>query len=60
MNTEFQPSTPRPEMPPGAAGEPHTLDSATLLGENREVRIVHDGETYRLSRTRQGKLILTK
>ncbi len=40
--------------------EPPTLDSATLLGANREVRIVHEGETYRLCRTRQGKLILTK
>ncbi len=60
MNTEFQPSTPRREMPRGPAGEPRTVDSATLLGTNREVRIVHEGETYRLSRTRQGKLILTK
>ncbi|MBK7768474.1 MAG: hemin uptake protein HemP [Sulfuritalea sp.] len=47
-------------MPRGAAGKPHTLDSATLLGAKREVRIVHEGETYRLCRTRQGKLILIK
>ena len=47
-------------MPRGVAGKPRTVDSTTLLGANREVRIVHEGETYRLCRTRQGKLILTK
>ena len=60
MNTKAQPSTARPEVPRGAAAEPHTLDSATLLGAKREVRIVHEGETYRLCRTRQDKLILIK
>ena len=60
MNTQLQPSTARPGVPRGAAGVPHTLDSTTLLGANKEVRIVHEGETYRLCRTRQGKLILTK
>ena len=60
MSTEFQPSTARPEMLRVSSGEPRTVDSATLLGANREVRIVHEGETYRLCRTRQGKLILTK
>lgn len=60
MNTEFQPSTATRETPWGPAGEPRTVNSATLLGPNREVRIVHEGETYRLCRTRQGKLILTK
>ena len=60
MNTQLQPSTARPVMPRGSAGEPRTVDSATLLGASREVRIVHEGETYRLCRTRQGKLILTK
>lgn len=36
------------------------LDSAALLGSKDEVEIIHQGETYRLRRTRQGKLILTK
>lgn len=36
------------------------LDSAALLGSRNEVEIAHQGETYRLRRTRQGKLILTK
>jgi hemin uptake protein HemP len=36
------------------------LDSAALLGSRNEVEITHQGETYRLRRTRQDKLILTK
>jgi len=36
------------------------LDSSALLGTQGEVEIIHQGETYRLRRTRQGKLILTK
>ncbi|MCK9381115.1 MAG: hemin uptake protein HemP [Sulfuritalea sp.] len=36
------------------------LDSVALLGNRGEVEIAHQGETYRLRRTRQGKLILTK
>ncbi len=36
------------------------IDSAALLGSRGEVEISHSGETYRLRRTRQGKLILTK
>jgi len=31
-----------------------------LLGAAREVRIEHEGEIYRLRKTRLGKLILTK
>jgi hemin uptake protein HemP len=41
----------------------HTLpaiDSATLLQGARAIHILHNGETYRLQTTRQGKLILTK
>jgi len=37
-----------------------TLDSAVLFGQHDEVLILHAGETYRLRRTRLGKLILTK
>jgi hemin uptake protein HemP len=40
--------------------EPRPLDSAALFGAGDEVRITHGSETYRLRRTRQGKLILTK
>ena len=36
------------------------LSSGELFGATREVRIVHRGVEYRLSQTRQGKLILTK
>lgn len=42
------------------ASMPRPLDSAALLGSKNEVEIIHQGETYRLRRTRQGKLILTK
>ena len=36
------------------------IDSADLVGADRDVYIVHLGEVYRLSQTRNGKLILTK
>jgi len=36
------------------------LDSVALLGSRGEGEIAQQGETYRLRRTRQGKLILTK
>ncbi|WP_372006361.1 hemin uptake protein HemP [Tistrella mobilis] len=41
-------------------GGPASLDSHALLGTAGEVLIAHCGETYRLRRTRQNKLILTK
>jgi len=34
--------------------------SEELLGDRAEVFILHNNETYRLRRTRQGKLILYK
>lgn len=40
--------------------QPRRLESTTLFGARDEVLIAHQGETYRLRRTRQGKLILTK
>lgn len=43
-----------------SAKAPRTLDSAEILGDAPLVLIVHQGETYRLQTTRQGKLILTK
>jgi hemin uptake protein HemP len=60
MKTETQPSTAKPKVPRSPAVSPRSLDSAALLGGRGEVEIAHQGETYRLRRTRQGKLILTK
>jgi hemin uptake protein HemP len=60
METDTRPASARPELPRNRAETPRPLDSATLLGARGEVEIVHQGETYRLRRTRQGKLILTK
>ena len=39
---------------------PRVVDVAILLGEQRELVIRHGDERYRLSLTRNGKLILTK
>ena len=58
--TEAQAPTTKPERPARPAAPPPPLDSAALLGSRGEVEIAHRGETYRLRRTRQGKLILTK
>lgn len=56
----------QPREPAGAG--PALLDlssvpvyaSDELLGAHDEIRIVHEGVTYRLRRTARGKLILTK
>ena len=46
---------------PGPREEPRqSWRSEELLGERTEVLILHNDETYRLRRTRQGKLILYK
>jgi len=60
MKPEAQESTKNVggSLRPAAPQRP--LDSAMLLGNRGEVEIAHQGETYRLRRTRQGKLILTK
>ncbi|MDR3394872.1 MAG: hemin uptake protein HemP [Parasulfuritortus sp.] len=42
------------------ANEPVVVESGCLFGSNRVVVIKHQGEQYRLSLTKQGKLILTK
>lgn len=42
------------------AGPTRTLSSAEVLGDAQEVVIDHEGQAYRLRRTSQGKLILTK
>jgi len=47
-----------------AAAQPRSgdrvIDSRTLFGRAREIRISHNGESYSLRMTRLGKLILTK
>lgn len=50
----------RPSSAPLRERQALPLDSATLLGQHGELLIRHHGEVYRLRRTRQGKLILTK
>ncbi len=42
------------------AAEPREFDSAQLLRGERELRIRHGNEIYRLRHTRNDKLILTK
>ncbi len=42
------------------AGKIPSIEVGTLLGENREAVLVHNGEAYRLRVTANNKLILTK
>jgi len=49
----------QPQAPQKQLGT-RVVDSATLLGSHQEIQILHTGEVYRLRKTRQGKLILTK
>jgi hemin uptake protein HemP len=50
----------RAPAPAAANATPPVLDSQRLLGTASEVLIDHHGVLYRLKRTGQGKLILTK
>ena len=45
---------------PAAPAAESPLDSESLLQGRKTVEIEHNGSTYRLQATRQGKLILTK
>ena len=48
-------------VPPSVpAPLPLSIDVAELMGHRREIELVHNGERYRLRRTRLDKLILTK
>lgn len=51
-----------PALNPGDKGRAAvpSIDSADLLRGCNEVHILHNGETYRLTVTRSGKLILHK
>ena len=48
-----------PQSLPGR-NDGRVIDSRTLFGQAREIRIAHNGESYSLRMTRLGKLILTK
>jgi hemin uptake protein HemP len=50
----------RPVSRPAQALAPRRLNSDVLFGRCVEVIILHDGQEYRLRRTRNGKLILNK
>jgi hemin uptake protein HemP len=56
------PAAPVPPLPVVASGlkQPRQVKSEALLQGDREVQIIHGEEIYRLSLTRQGKLILHK
>jgi hemin uptake protein HemP len=58
---QLNPATPPDpgSSPPGAPGPPR-IRSDDLLHGQREILIEHQGEIYRLSVTRSGKLILHK
>ncbi|MBK9022065.1 MAG: hemin uptake protein HemP [Sulfuritalea sp.] len=60
MKTSPQAPTGKHEHQPPPTGRVSPLESAALFGKRDEVLIAHGDETYRLRRTRQGKLILTK
>lgn len=60
---DFDPNSPPPRPEPGAIPVPEgtvSISSRELLQGAREVLIDHEGETYRLRLTRNGKLILHK
>ena len=47
-------------LPESATGVPPAFTSSELMQGHRTIAIRHNGITYRLQATRQGKLILTK
>lgn len=57
VTTPSAASSPYPQAVPGADG---LICSDALFASGNEVLIQHHGEQYRLRRTRNGKLILTK
>jgi hemin uptake protein HemP len=60
MNAQ-SPERPRSSAPrPSRASPPRRIRSQDLFGTAKEVRIEHQGAEYRLTQTRQGKLLLTK
>lgn len=59
-NSDLSKRFPEPAEDAYSAIPPTTLRSEDLLRGGRDVQIVHAGEVYKLSVTRNGKLILTK
>jgi hemin uptake protein HemP len=57
MPPSRSPLTAHSNIPRGNA--PLRIPSEALLGERREVVILHNGREYRLRLTQNGKLILT-
>ena len=51
---------PEPKGVPRPAPDRKVLRSEELFGADREVKIRHNGQEYRLQVTRNGKLILIK
>jgi hemin uptake protein HemP len=49
-----------PAAPPTPPARPKEIDVHALVGNGREVVLVHKGERYRLRITARDKLILTK
>lgn len=49
-----------PRRPQGETTPARCVSAAELFSGARELRIAHSGEEYRLTITRNGKLILTK
>lgn len=61
MNSAATPqAVPTPVPAPAGIKQPRQIRSETLLNGDRELQIIHGDEIYRLSVTRQGKLILHK
>jgi len=57
---EAAPTTDKKRSPAPANNNQRVFDSRMLFGQEREIRITHNGESYSLRMTRLGKLLLTK
>ncbi|MBS0264623.1 MAG: hemin uptake protein HemP [Planctomycetes bacterium] len=57
MPDSVPPARPDASLPPA---QPRLVRSEDLLQGQRELIILHEGAAYRLTVTRNGKLILTK
>ena len=60
QSVENSNSVPAISTPTRGIKQPRQVRSETLLHGDRELQIIHGDEIYRLSVTRQGKLILHK
>ena len=49
----------KPQLPAPVSVGAQRVSSQSLLGQNKELVIMHKGREYRLRLTRNGKLILT-